>query len=209
MYSSTGHMPHAVVQLAKPEVHPKHPLRNEKSHQTLLEYIKPRLLQGKDARDARLDRMVRVDKSVSAWIKLPEEDRERQKDQEIDGVPRAVQMNLPLSFVQLDDMMTYYSQTFAPNRGMFYQMGKPDEVTPASQIVNIMNNHAIYAGYYRHVLQTIYSTLKYNIGGFSASWSRDIGPKLAKDSTDSVVLTKEVIWEGNKVESLEIGRAHV
>lgn len=201
MYST---MPHANVPLPDAGVHPKHPFRDVATHQALLDYVQPRLLLGKNDRDARLGRMIRVDKNVSGWMKLTPDEKVAARKSDQTGVPTALTVNLPLNFVQLDDMMTYYSQTFSPNRGMFYQMGKPNEQQASSQIVTIMNNHAIYAGYFRHVLLSVLSILKYNIGGFYGYWAQDTGPKLtvSAEQTTSVESTK--IWEGNKVESLDM-----
>lgn len=198
-------MQHATVTLPKPEVHAKHPFRNETSHTKLLEYVQSRLIKGKESRDQRLGRMIRVDKSIAGWKKMTDDDKKRAIKEGKDGIPQALTMNLPLTYVQIDDMMTYFAQTFAPNRGMFYQTGKPDEVSAASQIVTLMNNHAIYAGYYRHMLLTTYATLKYNLGGFFCEWAKDFGPKLTTDNQSRpTVQLDQVIWQGNRVESLDM-----
>lgn len=197
-------MPHAEIPLPKPQVHAKHPFRNAATHQTLLDYLQPRLVQGKQARDNRLARMVRIDKSVAGWMKLDDDDRERALKQEREGIPQAVTMNLPLTFVHLDDMMTYFAQTFAPNRGMFYQQGSPNEVAPSQQIVTLMNNHAIYSGYFRQILLTTWATLKYNLGGFTGYWSQDLGTKLAKGTNDEDIAEDTIIWQGNRLDALDM-----
>ena len=197
-------IPHAEMPLPKPQVHAKHPFRDSGSHQKLMDYIRPRLDVGKSNRDERLPRMVSIDKNVAGWMRMSEDDKKRLRKQESTGVPQALTVSLPLNFVQMDDMMTYYAQTFAPNRGMFYQMGKPDEQTSANQIVTLMNNHAIYGGYFRQTLLTIFSTLKYNLGGFCCFWSLDQGPKLSKNDRQETVLATETVWQGNRVESLNM-----
>jgi hypothetical protein len=199
-----GSIPTADINLPKPQVHARHPLRNDDTHNKLLDYLKPRLAQGKAERDARIGRMASIDKSVAGWMKLDPEDKKRQAKQDSTGTPQALTVNLPLNFVQLDDMMTYFAQTFAPNRGMFYQQGKPEESGVAQTIVTLMNNHAIYAGYYPHILRTIFSILKYNQGGFTFNWSTDTGPRLSKDAQNQDVLTTAKLWEGNRVESLDM-----
>jgi hypothetical protein len=199
-----GTMRHANVKTAKPAVHARHPFNNSKMHQELLEYVQQRLLVGKAMRDARLTRMARIDKNVSGWMQLGDEDRKREREMERTGNPQALTMNLPLTWVHLDDMMTYFAQTFSPNRGMFYHTGKPEETPSASQIISIMNNHALYSGYYRQVLLATFNILKYNVGGFKAFWSQDIGPKLEKGASGTTQATTETIWQGNKAESLDM-----
>lgn len=194
---------HATVKPAKTAVHAQHPFRSDKNHEKLLNYLQQRLMVGKEQRDHKLERFAQIDRNVSGWQKLSEEDKKRKAAQEKNGNPQAIQMNLPLSFVHLDDMMTYFAATFSPNRGMFYHNGKPDEASEANQIVTLMNNHAIYAGYYRETLQAIWSTLKYNIGGFYCYWARDEGPKLTKNAQNQDVLSVDVKWQGNKLEALD------
>src|SRR3546814_9565039 len=138
---SSDLMTHANFRLPKPTEFPaRHPFRNEKNHQKLLEYLQQRLMLGKNARDERLPRIGRIDRDVAGWIIRTDEtevERERKKTQT--GQPVAMDQNLPLTFIHIDDMMTYLAQTFAPNRGMFYQIAKPENVDVASQLVSLMN----------------------------------------------------------------------
>lgn len=204
MYNLEGPTEHAKLSYPKAPVHAAHPLRNEKNHEKLLTYLKQRLKKAKDARDGELNRWVGIDKNVAGWMALSQDDKARQAKQDATGIPQAKEMNLPLSFVHLDDMMTYFAQTFAPNRGMFYHTGNPAEVDSATQIVTIMNNHAVYAGYYREVIQAIYSLLKYNRGGFHMFWEKDEGPKIEGTETTAANVVTELKWQGNKVEAIDL-----
>ena len=198
-----GPMTQAKIKLPKPDVPPSHPFVSQANHDKLCLYIRQRLYDGKYGRDQRLNRMAEIDKDVAGWMRLNDGDLARQKKRQRDGSPQSVDVNLPLSFVHIDDMMTYFAQTFAPTQGMFYQTGKPDEQTDAKQIVTIMNNHAIYAGYYREVLLGIFSCLKYNVGGYIVNWSKESGPKLVRESDGSDRLTSELRWQGNRLEAID------
>lgn len=201
-----GPMQHAKIKMPKAKgVFPaNHPLVNPDMHDKLFLYLQQRLWAGKYARDSRLDRLCQIDKQVAGWMSLSKEDRERQRNNQNTGRPIPTEINLPLVFVHLDDMMTYFAQTFAPSQGMFYQTGKPQEQQSAKQIVTLMNNHAIYAGYYREVLQGLYSILKYNIGGYKVNWSKDSGPKLSKNSSGADVLQTTTVWQGNRLEAIDM-----
>lgn len=203
-YSPSDTMTHATVTLPKADVHPKHPFRNADTHEALLEYLQQRLRAGKAYRDSQLPRWVRIDKAVAGWMRHSKEDRERLADKHKNGTPQAVMMNLPLAFIHLDDMMTYFVQTFSPSRGMFYHTGKPTEAQPAQQIVTLMNNHAIYGGYYRQVVLALFSIMKYNLGGLCSYWATDQGPQLSANAQGATTVTQAKIWEGNKVESLSV-----
>lgn len=197
-------MNHAKIPLAQPNVSLAHPFKNEKMHAKLLEYLQQRLWVGKQQRDGRLERMAQIDRDVAGWMQLSDEDKKRKAKKAQDGTPAALQMNLPLTFIHLDDMMTYFAATFSPNRGMFYHTGKPDEASEANQIVTLMNNHAIYAGYYRETLLSVLNIMKYNLGGFTAFWAQDSGPKLSKDGQGNDVLTTETKWQGNRILALDM-----
>jgi hypothetical protein len=197
-------MRHAKLPMAKPSVHPKHPFRDRKMHDSLVEYIKERLSVGKQARDAELGRLIRIDKKVAGWIRLRDEDRKRVELAQNTGEPEITKMNLPLAFVHLDDMMTYLAETFAPSSGMFYNTGNPQEQDSASQIVTKMNNDALYAGYYREVLQSLFGALKYNLGGVTVSWGVDTGPSKSDKSTAvDRIFDAGLKWQGNRLRALD------
>ena len=202
-YGASLKMDYPVLPLPRPDVGAGHPLRNAKTHAKLLEYLQQRLYVGKQQRDNEVERLVNIDKAVAGWMQMDDGDKARARKQMKTGTPAATKVNLPLTYVHLDDMMTYFAATFAPTRGMFYHTGKQDETADSSTIVTIMNNHAIYAGYYREVLLGILSLLKYNSGGYYVGWARDAGPKLIKDSDGNDQLTSELRWQGNKLEALD------
>lgn len=193
---------HSTVPLPTPNVGGGHPFKNEKVHEKLLGYLRGRLWYGKENRDRHLDRLVRTDKKVAGWIRQSREDRIRQTQQDDEGTPLVTEMNLPLAFVHLDDIMTYYAQTFAPNRGMFYHTAKPDETDPSVQIVTKMNNDAIQSGAYREVLQGLFSLLKYNEGGYFVNWTRENGPTLV-DNGRETTMEMQIRWQGNKMEAVD------
>lgn len=203
MSNESTFMRHARITYPKPQVWASHPYVNKANHASLLEYLQQRLLVGRQARDSELPRLVSMDRKVAGWIKLSAEDQKRANKSEDTGEPFATKMNLPLAFIHLDDMMTYYAETFAPSRGMFYQTGNPTETDQAQQIVVKMNNDAIYSGYFREVLSGIFSTLKYNRGGFVVTWGTDSGPKMAREG-EQLDTTQEVKWMGNRLEALDM-----
>ncbi len=203
---SNNKLNHARFELPTPpvELPAKHPLKDEKTHQRLVEYVKARLSHDLPNRDARVDRYSQIDRDVAAFLQLDEQDKKRALKHEITGDPQAIKVSLPLMFVHLDDMMTYYAQTFAPNRGMFYHTAKPDETPEATQLVMLMNNHAIHGGYYKQLLRSIFSILKYNVGGVTVSWDTEYGPKLGSTGTGEVELQMEPVFIGNRIKSIDM-----
>lgn len=198
-----GPMQQAKIKLPKPQVSSQHPFVNQYNHDNLIMYLRQRLYDGKYGRDQRLNRMVDIDKDVAGWMRLSDEDLRRMRKKHSDGTPQTTEMNLPLTYIHIDDMMTYFAQTFAPTQGMFYQTGKPNEQVDAKQIVTLMNNHAIYAGYYREVLLGIFACLKYNMGGYKVDWVKEQGPKLVRNPNGTDQLTSELRWQGNRLEAID------
>ena len=197
-------MQHARFNLPRPEVHASHPFRNQETHEKLLEYLKARLNSDKKNRDSRVSRYSQIDRDVAGWMRLSEEDRKRRMEHERTGKNQATSMTLPLTWVHLDDMMTYYAQTFAPNRGMFYHTAKPGDSNDAADIVTLMNNHAVYCGYYRQLLLTIFSILKYNLGGMSTYWATEFGPRLVAAEDGTSQIEPAPVFSGNKVKSFDM-----
>lgn len=195
---------HAQFELPKPQVWPAHPFKNFANHEKLLDYIRNRLEFDRANRDGRITRYAQIDRDVAGWIRLNDEDKKRQLEHQRTGKPMAIQTNLPLSFIHLDDMMTYYAQTFAPNRGMFYHTAGPDESADAEILVKIMNNHAVYGGYYRQLLRSIFSILKYNVGGLASNWATDYAPKLVTTPNGDTEVSMEPAFQGNKIKALDM-----
>jgi len=195
---------HSKVPLPQPEVGGQHPFKNEKNHAKLLNYLQQRLWYGKEERDSNLARFTRVDKKISGWMKLSREDQIREQQQDAEGDPLVTKMNLPLAWVHIDDIMTYYAQTFAPNRGMFYHTATPDDTTQAQQIVVKMNNDSIQSGAYREILQGLFATLKYNQGGYFVNWTREEGPVLVQTEVgEEPEVEMQIRWQGNKMTAVD------
>lgn len=192
------------LKMPEPLVPPSHPFRNKENHEQLIQYLRQRLAAGKRQRDARLERMRNIDKAYSGWIALSVEDRDRIRERARTGKPLATDISLPLTMIHIDDMMTYFVQTFAPSRGMFYHTGKQEEVGMAGVIVTLMNNHAQYGAYFRHILLSALSGLKYNLAGITSRWSIDYGPKLTVQENGVQQVEQVPIWEGNLIESLDL-----
>lgn len=190
--------------LARPaEVSPSHPYRNKENHERLLQYLRARLTLGAKPRDNQIGRYAHNDKKVAGWQRLSAEDQKRKAKSDKDGTPVMTDIVLPLEFVHLDDMMTYFAQTFAPNRGMFYFTGDPTESPQAAALTTKMNNDALYSGYFREVLRTLFASLKYNVGGVHVAWGTEEGPRVERQG-ERVNVSTELKWAGNRLKSVDM-----
>lgn len=106
---------HAQFKLPKPAaLPPQHPFKNPTNHAKLLDYVKQRLDGDLSNRDTRVRRYAQIDRDVAAWMQMDDEDRKRAIQHEKHGTPEATAISLPLTWVHLDDMMTYLIMSFAP-----------------------------------------------------------------------------------------------
>jgi hypothetical protein len=194
---------HAQFTLPTPDVHAKHPFKNKRNHDKLLDYIKQRVDGDLDNRNLRVQRYAQIDRDVAAWLRLSDEDRKRAIEHERNGTPQATAISLPLSWVHLDDMMTYLVQSFAPIHGMFYHTAGAEQTDVASQLVALMNNHAVYGSYYRHFVRALFNLLKYNVGGVGMNWATEYGPKLVSDENGNIGLEDQIIFAGNLIKAID------
>lgn len=161
-------------------------------HDELLAYIKGRLDQGKVIRDNRIQRFARIDRAVSTWQILDEEDRKRDEREQTTGTPQAIKSTIPLIHSHLEDLVSFYAGVYSPNAGNFFALPKPEESAALSALVEKMNADSKYCGYYNELTTSIRTLLKYNVGGFHCEW----GKKAANNA--------ETIPAGNRIHSLDM-----
>ncbi len=180
-----------------------HPFRSKQNHDKLLKYLLERLTFGFKSRDQREPRMRDVDTKIAGWIALDEKDRERAIKEALTGDPMAKKQNLPLIFIHMDDLLTYLTQSFAPNRGMFASFGNATQEGPARGLMTLMNNQAVYAGYYREVALSCWNTLKYNLGGVQTGWDRDMTTSYQRRGGE-MMATPALQWQGNRIRAFDM-----
>lgn len=194
---------HAQFELPKNTEHPLHPFNHPRNHEKLLDYLHQRLTGDLTNRNNRLMRYAQIDRDVAAWLRLDDEDRKRATKHALDGTPQATAVNLPLTWVHLDDVMTYLIQSFAPIHGMFYHTAGKDQTDVAGMLVSLMNNHAVYGSYYRQLARALFNMLKYNVGGVWGNWAKEYGPKIVVDENGNDGIEEQVVFAGNLVKAVD------
>jgi len=145
---------------------------SEEMHDRLLEYLVSRVAHDKSNADIRARRYARIDKQVSTWQSLTKEDGERKNKQESTGESQAININLPIQFTHIDDLVSFFAGVYAPNSGSFYEEPNDDSTDTPKRLAAIkkMNGDAKKNKYFKELCAAIRSTLKYNIGGLSVEW---------------------------------------
>lgn len=195
-----------VVPVQRPEhaTFAAHPFNNRTNHNKLLTYLKKRLEAGREIRDARLRRMAKMDKQVSAWSYRAIEDIDAELEKEESGLQTPTNMNIPVSLKHLEDMTTYFMQIFAPINGMFNLGGDSAQNTVGKALTTLMENNATHAGTFRQIRRACFAALKYNLGGFHVHWDREYGNKLQAGSGQNIRAERTEVWAGNRMEALDM-----
>lgn len=196
--------PHADLPIPPSTVDTQHPFKHKIHHQKLLEYALSRLELGRKQRDKLKTRYRRIDRQYAAWMKLDSEDQKRKNKQEETGRPLATQLNLPLMYVHLEDMLTYFMQVFAPTKGMYHAVTQAEKQDAANTLVALMNTHNVHSGHYRGIIMACAAALRYNLGGLHTFWDKEKGSRLTRNDAGTLeVDTNSLLWEGNRVEALD------
>lgn len=177
---------------------------SETAHEKLLKHIEERLQFGKPVRDALADRFETIDRAVMGYLKLDPDDRKRQRDNDRGKGPKATDQILPLVLTQLDEAMTYLMTVIAPDDGMYSAISTKEKQAQAKGFASLMNKNDKTFKHYENYARALFDMLKYNIGGLTCVWDRIIGNKIGNDATGSPKIEKSVVFEGNKVESIDM-----
>lgn len=143
---------------------------DEECHGELLQYLTSRLNHGNRYRTDKLTRYMSVDRVMSTWQKLTEEDTQRKGKQEATGQAQAISMNLPLIDSHVEDMVAFFSGVFSPAAGDFFQMPETQTQEKSKPLGKKLNGDAKAQKYYKNLCAMLKSLIKYNIGGVSVNW---------------------------------------
>lgn len=140
-------------------------------HDNLLKYLIARLESARTIRSSRLMRLARIDKAVSTWQQLSENDSARKVKEETTGSAQAIHMNLPVLHAHVQDMISFFAEVFSPGGGDFFMLPKAESQAAARTLVTKLNNDAKAEKYYKNLVMTLNRLIKYNTGGFHVCWN--------------------------------------
>lgn len=185
------------------ELHRSHPFNDQKNHDTLRDYVHDRVTLGLNLRDAMVHRYVKTDKQIAGYLILSDEDKERARKKDATGQQLAVEVNLPLTHIHIDDMATYIAETSAPAKAIYHAADVAREQNVANAMANLMNEHAEHADHFSNISRSGLSALKYNICCMEVEWHTQHAPSFAEEVTEGPVQT-EVIWNGNRLNHMDM-----
>lgn len=145
---------------------------DDEQNQQILQYCKSRLENERQRRTRRVSRYAQIDRAVSTWQRLTDEDRIRLANEDSTGRQQAIAMNLPVIDSYIDDSVSFYTEIYAPPSGNFYSgQGEKEEVAQIAKLADMLNHDTMLGDYYTNVSSTMRALEKYNVGGFIVRWS--------------------------------------
>ena len=182
----------------------KHPMNNEDANQKLVEHIIERLRFADQVRNPLIHRYKKIDRDIAGYIKRTEEDQKRERENKnAAGGPQPLEVNLQLVWAQLDNIVTYLMEVFAPDEGFYEALAPQDRQAVANSFAALMNRQAKDGQYYTQFQIFIWNCLKYNLGALRVEWHREMGIKLGNAGDGSVSREEEIIREGNLIKALD------
>jgi len=150
-------------------------IRSRESHEKLLKYLHARLCTDMRSLEARRKRFEKLDKALSTWKKKSKEDAIREAKEAKTGEAVATTFNIPIMHTYIEDLVSFYSQVFAPQDGSFFSLPQKvlGEEEPLRDLTRKLNADAKQGKYYQHLTAFVRSCLVYNVGGFHHTWETE------------------------------------
>lgn len=179
-------------------------------HQMLLEYLLARVKAGYQFRDRYKLRWERIDREVNSYIKLAQEDNERDKKNEKGEGVSPLQTKTDLLFAHLNESLTYIASVLAPDLDIYEAITHKDKMQAAQSFTAKMNKDAQVFDHYSEILLGILDALRYNFAPMLTVWEERHGTVITNSKAGSAgVATQDpeientIVWTGNCVKALD------
>lgn len=114
-------------------------------------------------------------------------------------------ITLPIVMPQVEAAVTYQQSVFLTGYPIFGVVSHPEFADEALMMDTIIGEQQIRGGWVNELIKTMRDGFKYNIGACEVDWSREVTYSLETNlSKGDKGQAKEVIWEGNKLNHLDM-----
>ena len=191
-----------------PAVHSTHPLKHDKNHVKLLEYVTSRLEFGRLMRDHLVSRFEEIDRDMAGFVKLDQDDTQRRRANLRGESPKPTAVKPQFALTQISRGVTFLLSVFSPEGGIFEAIAAGDEQKIANAVTEVMNQHSIHAAYFRQKAIFFLNALKYNLGGLHVEWEEEFGPRAVPQAGGTVTVepadSNTPLWMGNRIRSVDM-----
>lgn len=115
-------------------------------------------------------------------------------------------ITIPIVLPQVEAAVTYQSSVFLTGVPLFGCVASPAYEDQAIQLETVIDNNAVRGGWARELMMFFRDGFKYGINAIEVSWAREVTQAIETDIAFSTSQgkPKEVIWEGNKLQRLDM-----
>lgn len=174
-----------------------------KQHQALVEFITERLDWAKQIRDPMADKFATIDRELAGYIVLDEADQKRANDNTKGFGPKPVDVNLPLTAVQLDEAVTVLLAVLAPDEGMYSALAPVEKQAVAKGFASVMNKNGQTFGHYQQYARLMFNALKYNFAPLGVEWERIEGNIVGNSELKTAEIKRGLIRDGNRLDAFD------
>lgn len=175
---------------------PSSPLNNAKNHQALMNFIRERLDAAKEHRDMLVCSYQATDQKLSGWLDRSREESELETLNSHGKTVHPLKESHPFAESQLDEALTHLLNILSPDTTPFEAIGPAAEQPLLKAFAELMNKNAQKMGFYSEMAKGLANVLRHNLGAWFITWESIKSLKVSRE--------EELIWEGNKVRSIDI-----
>lgn len=200
--------------LKKKKNDPTHPENGMWQENRLVKHVLDRMWLSDIERRLRIQRMREIDIQLSGFVQLDKEDKQRDKQNKVGKAPQPIKHNLPLTFAQLDECVTYCMSLFAPETNIFIATSTANKQPVADALTNEIGRQGQTLQYYRNMTRFIYNSFKYNLAAFSCRYEKCNGVVFSSVAGEEgqpgasvggqLNKTNGIVWEGNALKSCDM-----
>jgi len=170
------------------------------SHKKLLRHCLDRMDAARDTQKSACDRYESIDKEVYGFIRLTNEDKQRQLDNEKGIGPKPYDINLQTVRTQIHEAITYMMGVYFPPEGPYTAIAPNDKLDIAKGLSTLMNQHAEVYKHYTATAKGLFDAFKYNISLWSIDWEETRGIEVGTSEGGLYKETKDALLsDGNRL----------
>lgn len=174
------------------------------NHNKLLDYGLARVDAGYQMHEANYERYKSIDKEIAGYLVLSDEDRKRKADNEKGFGTKPYDINLQLTYTQIDEAITYLMAVYFPSEGAYTATASADKLAIAKGLSVLMNQHAKQYKHYTSTAKGLLDAFKYNIGMWMPEWNVTSGTEIGNDSANQYQETLDsILATGNSLTYLD------
>lgn len=152
-----------------------------------------------------------VDLAYQREVDMTEEQAKAKAANKRGDTTKFQNITMPIVMPQIEHAVTFQQSVFLSGFPIFGVVSSPEHADAALQMDTILGEEQVHANWVPNILTALRNGFKYNLGAVEVEWARETSfalddPSMGQ-SNDSEAATnrqKEIIWEGNRINALDM-----